>query len=230
MAMVGAFPGVNDFRRRTIRTPGNPMDKCTIVSIYPREIDETKHTIQPGRFVIPPGTYDRPALLPVGPSSWWKEIDEESPLLEIPNSSIQVADSIVKDYCNGLLACNMADIMPGLFYIPGEVNLLILLKEHRTQLDKARDNQRRWYAELIKMADALWSRSNGNPLAISDDMRLAAKELGQNTKEWLQDFQATETIRCVGCGAMRNPQFPICPSCHNVIDVELYKKLGIVST
>src|SRR5690606_5117854 len=120
MSVVGQFPGLEAFRRRTIRGPVNPMDKSTIVSIYPKEIDETKCTITPGRFIIPPGSYVRPSTLVVGPSSWWREIDEEQPLLEIPVSSIQLADSVLKDYCNGILGCNMADAMPGLFYVPGE--------------------------------------------------------------------------------------------------------------
>jgi hypothetical protein len=224
---VGVFPGVDDYRRRTIKAPDNPMDRCTIFSIYPREIDEVKHTIQPGRFIIPPGSYEKPSSLVVGPSSWWKEIDNESPLLEIPTSSILIADSVVKDYCNGLLGCNMGDEMPGLFYIPGNVGLVTLLKEHKSDLDRARDNQKRWYVTLVKLADGLWSQSQGNPLAISDDMRLAASELGQNTKEWLQDFQATETIRCVACGAMRNPLFPMCGNCRTVIDQKKFDEMGL---
>lgn len=225
--MPVGFPGIQDFRKRTVRAPDNPQDKCTVVSIYPREIDEIKHTIQPGRFIIPPGTYVKPSLLIVGPSSWWKELDDESPLLEIPTGSIQIANSVVVDYCNGLLACNMADMMPGIFYIPGIVTLVDLISKYKSQLDKARDNQNRWYSELVKMADALWSRSQGNPLAISDDMRLAARELNLNTKEWLADFQAVEMIRCAACGGMRNPAYPICPVCHNIVDMPLYQKLGL---
>jgi len=221
------FPGIADFRKRTIRTPENPLDKCTIVSIYPREIDEIKHTIQPGRFILPAGSYENPAVLVVGSSSWWKDIDENQPLLEIPNSSIQVADSVVKDYCSGILECNMADIMPGIFYIPGSHTTIDIKTKHKVQLDKARDNQLRWYKRLIFVADYLWANSQGNPLAISDDMRLAAKELGQNTKEWLQDFQLTETVRCVACGHLRNPLFPVCPNCKSIIDTGKAKELGI---
>lgn len=224
---VGAFPGVHDFRKRAIRQPVNPLDKCTVISIYPKEIDEVKHTIQPGRFIIPAGTYEKPGLLVVGPSSWWKELEEEQPLLEIPNSSIQVADSLVKDYCNGVLACDMAGSMPGLFWIPGAIGVAEIFTKYRSELDKAREKQNRWYGELIKMADALWSRSQGNPLAISDDMRLAARTLGQNSKEWLQDYQITETSRCPACGTMRNSAFPICPTCKAVIDHAKVKELGL---
>lgn len=237
------FPGITNPNRRTIRSPENPMDKCTIVSIYPKDIiDEVKPTIQPGKFSIPAGSYEEPSILVVGPSSWWREIDEDQPLLEIPNSSIQVADSIVRDYCNGIVGCNMGDSMPGIFFIPGALGMMQdgdkeifsitkartdLKTRYKGLLDKARTNQTNWYKVLINLADTDWARHGGNPLVISDDMRLAARELGQNTKEWLQNYQMTETVKCIACGHLRNPLYPICPNCKTVIDTEKAKKLNL---
>ena len=214
MSLVGAFPGIRELRRRTIRQPVNPMDRATVVSIYPKRIEEIKHTIEPGRFNIPAGSIEVPAILVVGPSSWWREIDEEQPLLEIPVSSIQIADSVVRDYCNGILASNMGDCMPGLFYVPGEHNLITLKKSYQHELDKAAANQKRFYTELVKLADALWARSQGNPLAISDDMRLAARELNLvETKDWMRDFKMVNMTRCKACGSLKNPEYPICATC-----------------
>ena len=215
-------------RRQTIRAPINPMDKSTVISIYPRRIIEVKPTIQPGRFEIPPGSFEMPGLLVVTSSSWWREIDEEQPLLEIPNSSIQVADSIVKDWCNGLLACNMQDVMPGLTYLPGEFTAAEHIKaKYMHILVKLRDNQNRWYAALVKLADTSWAKSNGNPLSISEDMRSAARALNLTNKEWMVDFTQMEMIRCIACGSMRNPAFPICQSCHAIIDKDKAKELGL---
>ena len=202
------------------------MDKSTVVSILPKLISERKLTIQPGIFEIKPGTFDNPSILVVGSSSWWREVDIDQPLLEIPVSSIQVADSIVKDYCNGLLACNMADLMPGLFYIPGEFTVEKIKTEHKGLLTKARETQRKWYAELVRIADILWARTNGNPLAISDDARMACKELNISGKPWLGDTQTMELIRCVACGSLRNSNYPICQTCKAIADPELAKKLG----
>lgn len=228
MSQVGAFPGVQNPNRRTIRQPVNPMDKATVISILPKDIVEVKHTIQPGTFHILPGSYASPAILVVGPSSWWREIDEEQPLLEIPTSSIQIADSIVKDYCNGIFACNMADTMPGLFYVPGEHDAASIKKNFLQELNAAQARQKSWYTLLLKLADSLWARSNGNPLAISDDMRLAAKELAQTTKDWMKDFSMIEMVRCVACGALRNPDFPVCGSCHAIIDKKRAEELGLI--
>ena len=216
MSVVGQFPLMN-MHRRIIRAPINPIDKSTIVSVFPRELDEKKWTIQPGRFVVPAGTPEKPGILVVGPSSWWREIDEDQPLLEIPVSSIQVADSVVKDYVNGVFGFNGDAAGPGLFYIPGTVTVEQIKTEYKGAFEKAIAKQKNWYTLLLKAADSLWARSNGNPLAISDDMRLAAKELGvQATKDWMKDFQMVEMVRCAACGALKNPEFPVCASCRNV--------------
>jgi len=225
--LVGEFPGLNQTNRRTIRAQVNPLDKSTIVSILPKAINERKATISPGFFNLAPGTFENPAILVVGPSSWWREVDENQPLLEIPVSSIQIADSVVRDYANGLLACNMGDQMPGLFYLPGEFDVIKLKKEHSPLLLKAQANQKRWFLELVRIADILWSRSNGNPLSISDDARLACKELNIHNKPWLGDIQTAELVRCIACGALRNPIFPICGACKAIVDKDKAKELGL---
>ena len=224
---VGEFPGLHQTNRRTIRAEVNPLDKSTIVSILPKPISERKITIQPGTFELKPGTFESPSILVVGTSSWWREIDEHQPLLEIPVSSIQVADSVVKDYCNGLLACNMGDQAPGLFYVPGEMTVEKLKRDYMPLLVSAQAKQRKWFMELIRIADILWSRSNGNPLSISDDARLACREMNIASKPWLGDIQAAELVRCIACGSLRNQNFPICQTCKAIVDPELAKKLNL---
>lgn len=230
MTVLGQFPLMSDIKRRTIRAPTNPLDKSTIVSIFPKRIEERKHTIQPGLFQIEAGSFQNPAILVVGPSSWWKEIDENQPLLEIPHSSIQIADSVVRDYCNGIFACDMGNNMPGLFYLPGAFTVERLKKEHSGELELANRKQRSWYEILVKMADALWSRSNGNPLTISDEMRIAARELNLINKDWLKDAQTMELERCVACGQLKNPLYPVCPNCKNITNLEKAKELNLVFT
>jgi hypothetical protein len=214
-------------RRIPPRQPVNPVDKCTVFSIYPKRIDEVKHTIQPGRFIIPPGSVDKPERLVVGSSSWWREIDVEQPYLEIPNSSLQVANSIVNDYCNGLIGCNMEDAMPGLFFLTGDVTTEELLKKYKSTFDKAVVKQSRFWNAIIELTDILWSNTNGNPLCVSEDARLACKELGIENKDWMQNFQNAGMVRCIACGSLRSPNFPVCSSCNRVVDRALYDKLNI---
>lgn len=218
---------MNALNRRTIRAPLNPLDVSTVVSIFPREICEVKPTLQPGTFRLGKGTFETPAILVVTSSSWWKELEEGQPLLEIPNSSIMIADSVVKDYCNGLLACNMGDAMPGLFYLPGEMSVAKIKSDHKLQLEAARIRQNNWFRELVKLADIMWARSNGNPLSISDDARMAARELNLNDKDWLKDFQTISLVRCAACGSLKNPAFPVCSICKAISDPEVAKKMNL---
>lgn len=227
---IGNFPGMAVLNRRTIRANVNPLDKSTIVSIFPKDVYEVKPTIQPGVFFIPAGSLAKPSIVVVGPSSWWKDVDENQPLLEIPSSSIQIADSIVKDYCGSLLAANAPEIMPGMFYVPGEHDVESIYTNYRNELGRANIRQRNWYTALVRLADALWANTNGNPLAISDDMRLSARELGFANKDWMADFRALEMIRCAACGALRNPLYPICGSCHTVVDKDKATELGLITT
>jgi hypothetical protein len=199
--------------RRLIRSVKNPLDKCTIVSIFPKDITETKHTIEPGRFNIPSGTYDSPSVLVVGSSSWWKDIDIDQPMLEIPVSSIQVADSVIRDYCNAILGCNMSDCMPGLFFVLGEHAKVDIKLKYKEKLAEVNERQNNWYKILVRLADSLWARSNGNPLVICDEMRLAARSLNFNEKPWLKDFFLIEKVPCKACGSLKNPDYPVCQQC-----------------
>lgn len=216
LRQVGEFSNHYLNKRHLIRSPKNPMDKCTIVSILQKDIFEVKFTIEPGKFHIPPGTYENPSTLVVGSSSWWREIDVEQPMLEIPNSSIQVAESVIKDYANGLVGCNMEDAMPGLFFVLGEVKVADIKIKYKESLDVARTKQNKWFEVLISLADSLWANSNGNPLSIANEMRLAARELGLDTKPWLKDFQISQMVKCFACGGLRNPDFPVCPTCRAI--------------
>jgi hypothetical protein len=217
MANVGARQ-VGEFMqpRRMVRTYKNPMDKATIVSIFPKDIKDEKVSIQPSKFFIPAGTVKDPSITVIGPSSWWHDRGEEQPLLEIPSSAVQMAESLIVDYCEGFLGCNVGSAMPGLFYIPGEFTKAQVLKDYSLKIAQAHIQQREWFAVLEKIADSLWARANGNPLVIWDEMRLAARELGHDSKPWLKDYNHIEMVRCFACGSMRNPEFPICPTCKNV--------------
>jgi hypothetical protein len=202
--------------RRLIRTAKNPMDICTIVSIFPKEIDEEKITLEDGKFHIPAGSFENPGIFIVGGRSWWKDYDPDQPVLEIPVSSIQVANSIIQDYSNGMLGCNMSDAMPGLFFVLGKHTKLEIQMNCKEKLNEVKTKQDNWYRALVRLADSLWSRTNGNPLAIWEEMRLAARSLNLNDKPWLKDFQMAELVRCFACGNMRNPNFPICPTCKSI--------------
>jgi len=223
---VGVFANLN---RKTVKAPVNPLDKSTIVSVYPREITESKWSLDPAVFTIPAAPRGKFSTTVVGPASWWKDVDPEQPLLEITNSSIQIAQSLIRDWMNGLFMCNMGDATPGLFYIEGAVSAPEILAKHNDKLELAKTKQKNWFLALVKAGDVLWSRTNGNPLAIDDLMRMAAQELEIKDKPWMRDFNTMELIHCKFCGSLVKPGFPVCSVCHHIVDERLYESLGGIS-
>jgi|SRR6185437_3479763 len=215
-------------RQRINRLPVNPLDKTTLVSVCPFTIHEVKPTIFPGSFTIEAAPDNDFTILIIGPSSWFKEMEEGQPFLEIQSSSIIMAQSLITDFCNGLIGCDMVDAMPGLFFIPGAYNKQSILKSEffEEKLASARRKQKNWFFELVKIADMDWARTNGNPIAISDDARMAAQKLGLQ-KPWIKDFQTIELVPCKACGELINGLFPVCRHCHAVVDEAKAKELNI---
>jgi hypothetical protein len=228
-----------DFRAihapRINRLPRNPLDKCTIVSVYPRQLIEEKPTMFPGRFVIPAAPENDFSLLVVGGSSWFREMTDDQPMLEIPISSVSVAEGIIRDYSNSLLGYVPDKAAPGIFFIPGEFTkkTIITYKNEVTGktfldlLNAAKTKQKEWFGNLVRIADTLWSRTNGNPLTISDDAKMAAQYLKLNDKPWLADFQSIQKEACKACGNLVNPMYPVCPNCKAIINAEKAKELGL---
>lgn len=216
MSLVGGFPSLREMARKTVRGEVNPLDKSTVVSIYPRPINFENVTLTPGRWYLEAGSPEKPAIMVIGPSSWWKDVGPDEPLIEIPVSSVQVANSLCRDYLNGLFACNMGDTMPGLFFVPGAFTLKELREQYGELLRLALKHQSNYYRALIKFGDSLWARSNGNPLVINDEMRLAARTLGAQDKDWMRDHINVGMVPCFACGEFKNPEYAICKACHSI--------------
>ncbi len=213
MSQAAVFAMLN---RRTVRQDVNPYDKATIVSIFPKEVKVNNFTLTPGRYIIPPGSVEKPSLLVVGSASWWKEVDPKEPLLEIPQSSLVIAESIINDYCNGIWGCNMIDCKPGLFWVPLEKTIEQVKKEHSGLLEKAILAQKNYYQLMLRFADTNWAASGGSPLTINEEMRMAAKYLGQEDRDWMKDQLMMTQVRCFACGTMKDPRFPVCPACRAI--------------
>jgi hypothetical protein len=216
-------------RNRQIRGPKNEFDRATIFSILPKEIKERKITLEAPDYCLEPGSPEKPTSLIVEPASWWREIDADQPLLEIPVSSVQIAESVVRDYSNGVIMCDMGERRPGLFFLPGRVSVDELKTKHKDILNLAIKRQENWFRALVKLADSFWARTNGNPMAISDDCRMAANMLKLMDRPWLLDYKLESVVlsACPACGTIRNNAFPVCANCKTVIDTDKFSKLGL---
>lgn len=215
------------------RLPKNPMDKCTIVSVYPKPIIQIKPTIFPGHFKIDGAKPDDFELLVVGASSWFKEMDPGQPYQEISVGSMLVANSFIRDYTNALLGASNGSA-PGLFFLPGAYTKKSIVnaisddgKTFADMLKTAHERQRRWFTELVRLADIMWARTNGNPITINDDARMAAQILGLKDKPWMQDFNSLQKMDCKACGYLVNPMYPVCPNCKTIINEAKATELGL---
>lgn len=215
---------------RPIRSLPNKWDTSTVVSIYPLRIEEHKWTLEPGVFVLEPGTKDNPFTLKVMSSSWWRNIHEDKSILEIPTGSALVAESIVRDFCNSIDSYNAEIMGPGLFFIPGEaLNSEEVKRKYPEQIAIADQRQRAWYAKLVEDADMHWSNSNGNPRSVSTLAKMAAQQIQVTGKPWQANEIHRQLSNCPACGTLRNGNFPVCASCGTIVDLEAYNKAGFVS-
>lgn len=229
MSQVGSGFGSFRPRMRVARIPKNPMDKCTIVSIAPFEVVETKVTLFPGHYVIPKAEQGKFSTLVVEASSWFRDQSDGMPTLEIPVGSTNLAESIIRDYCNGLIGYVRDIASPGLFFLYGahdEVTVQ-LEKNFKPLMRKAHEVQTNWFKELIRIADIGWARTDGNPLAINNDARMAAEFMNLKNKPWMQDFSTMEKTNCKACGHMVNTVYPICPNCRAIVNEAKATELNI---
>lgn len=217
------------------RLPINPMDKTTLVSIVPKMIVETKPTIFPSKFIIPAAKSDGFSLLVVESASWYLMSPiEKMPPTEVQVNSLQLAQSIVQDYCVAIYLCDMKDKMPGLFFIPGEWDEVSIFgyadkktgKDFKKILEEARIKQRNWFLAIVQDADKDWARTNGSPASIPNDARTAARIL-QLDKVWAKDHIASSLEPCKACGELINVNYPVCKHCHAIVDPEKAKSLNI---
>lgn len=230
MSGFAGFRQVGEFgqQRPIIRAVPNPRDVSTIVCIYPKDWSDRKETLQPNEFHVKGGTFEEPGLTTIKTATYTQDNDPDKPLQEILLSSIQVSESIIRDYCIGLLGVSIGTAQPGMFFVPGEIKKIDEIKKNYfNDLLAAKLRQDKWFQSLIKIADALWSRSDGNPMMIWDEMRFAAEQLGVE-REWVRQYSYIEKVRCFACGAQRDPRYPICPSC-KTIDMSHEKAKDIVT-
>jgi hypothetical protein len=207
----------------------NPLDKATIVSIVPFDILEFKYTLFPGRFFIPKAEDKDFQLLTVGQSFFYQEMGDDRPAIQVPEGALGVAESIVNDFVNAQVGCDMAGCMPGIGYLPGELTKqdFKTKKDLQAFLVDLDEKQTTWFKRLVYIADTLWVRTNGQPASISDTARLAARRLNLIHKEWLKDSHATELVRCPACGNLNSDMVVVCPVCKIVIDPVRFAALGL---
>tara|TARA_R110000868_G_scaffold16913_7_gene74963 strand:- start:264 stop:944 length:681 start_codon:yes stop_codon:yes gene_type:complete len=202
---------------------------CTVVSLLPYSLLETKPHMIPFTFMIPAAD----------PNYGFSVLHVEEGLHFIPNpfdekmnyrqvtSPHEMARSIVEDYSGALIALGEG-AGPGLFWVEGKHTLESIKKRYAKKLAEAQVKQERWFMNLVNMADADWEK-NHNILTVSDVQRHAARYL--NIKKAWVDPIPTEANTCPYCKSVVDPTSIKCFNCKEIINVEAYKamqaKMGV---
>lgn len=213
------------------------MSVATIVSIYPKAVNEKKSAhLEPATFDIPAclskdgvGYPDYgPVTLPVldGKTKIYRM---EGEWIEAPVIAYNLAKSVVYDFTSSCLDVDVSPgsyVGPGLFAIDGSYDRAEKIlangydaqkasdwvkSEFKEELDRINRAQDRWFQELVRRADNEFSRTR-NHRSVSDVHRLAAKRLAID-RDWTKDVILQAIIKCPACRMSVDPLAVICPNC-----------------
>lgn len=192
----------------------------SVVSIYPRPIDESKPGLIPGVFQMPAGSFENPQVLHVQHST--------CPVYAFDGKSIPttiVSDEIANSIVNDFIAASVAvteDAQPGLFTIDGHLTIEEIKKKYADKLKEINERQNRWFASLVALADDDWSKTRQHR-QISDLQRDAARALNLE-REWLR-IQAKIITTCPACAAKVEGTPVVCKACNYILDEARYKTM-----
>jgi hypothetical protein len=197
---------------------------CTVISLVPFAIKEVKPQIIPGYFQIPPCKDGDIQCLPVGESIHWMESPfHKMPPIKLTETSVAIARSIVNDYIEAQLATD-TDVSPGLFWVEGHYSKERAKEELRDKISLMRERQKRWFINLVKIADDDWAQSHQHKF-ISDVQRHAARALGMRDREWLTIVLESEMVQCPMCKEYVRPDAIIHSACGFIIRPSEYAVL-----
>lgn len=203
------------------------MSTSTLVSIVPFPLREVKPGIYPGIFEVPAAKNNFPELLVIKDSIYHVEIDENR-TITVTCQSENVARSVVNDYISSNLAFSVEDnSLPGLFWIPGEINVTDVMVKHTERLEQAKESQYNWFKKLVQLADDDWEKTRQHRF-VSDMQRHAARALQLN-RPWLINAAVPPpsegTIKCVACQSVIPSTAIICAHCKCIINMDKWKEL-----
>jgi hypothetical protein len=141
-------------------------------------------------------------------------------MLQVKDPSDVVAKSIVTDFVTSQLGIS-DEVGPALWWVDSDMNLEQVVEKEKVIMNEMRMRQRKWFVNLIKMADDDWVRYRQHNV-ISDFQRKIGNLLDLNPEdhEWMTPLalQQGKTFACPFCGTSIASGAVICGTCHQVID------------
>jgi hypothetical protein len=208
---------------------------CTVISMVPFAIDETKPGMTPSRFYIDPATEESFSCLLVTKCQHGVYLDEFRPVLIVPTAPEEVAEAICFDYKKGQLEFQVGVAEPGLFWVQGDY----AAKEKHAELKAVSAEEFRattkmqteWFKLLVAKADDAWGKFHQRAM-ISHIQKVAAARLKLN-REWQLDVEVSAALsECPVCFEKVHPRAIICRGCNAILNQAEYekRKFAIAST
>lgn len=196
---------------------------CTVVSGVPFPIRELKPQIIPGYFQIPPAHDGEIHVLHVGESIHWMESPfPKMPPMKVTETPKAMARSLVNDFLDGMLAID-TDSAPCLFWVEGHWTIEEIKEKFNVQLYNAFQMQKRWFVELVRLADDDWAKYRQHRM-ITDIQRAASMAMGFR-REWLDITVEAAMIKCPLCAELVRNDAIIHNTCGYVINLEKYNEM-----
>lgn len=203
--------------------------ECTVISLVPVRIMEEKPGLFPPRFIIEESNGTIPTILHVGNARHFVYLDESRGMLQVSDPSDTVARSIVQDFCTSQLGTDDTT-GPALWWIDEKLDVVQLMEipDHKHKIHEMKQRQRKWFVNLVKMADDDWTRYHQHNV-ISDFQRKIGHllDINPDDHEWMAPLalQQGKTKACPYCGTSIVLDSVICATCHQVIDPQRMKEI-----
>lgn len=205
---------------------------CTLVSIFPFEIRETKPGLLPPYYNIPASENGEIQVVHIR-SSRFHVYQRDDRQIQVNVSPDDVAKSIVQDFCASQLGYSDDSrefCSPGIFYVLGQYTAEQIQEQFASMVELARERQRNWLEALCRIADDDWQKFHQHNV-ISRVQRVAANLLNLSPTQhpWMDATLSTAPLfdsPCPACGTNNRPDIAICPTCKCVLNDEKYQALS----
>jgi hypothetical protein len=126
----------------------------------------------------------------------------------------------VHDFITAQLAVS-DEVGPAIWWVDEEISVSQVLTKYKSVYDDKKARQRKWFVNLIKMADDDWIRYHQHNV-ISDFQRKIGHmlDLNPDDHEWMVPLalQQGRTEACPFCGTSIVKGAVVCSTCHQIID------------
>jgi hypothetical protein len=194
---------------------------CTVVSLIPWVLKESKPGLYPGHYFIKPSDTKIPSIVHVtNKTVHFVYLDDTRGSMIARDPSDEVAKSIVNDFCNSQLGTD-EEAKPGMFWVPGLLSVEEIMEQYGPELELARSQQIKWFTNICRIADDDWTRYHKHNV-ISDFQRLAATVIGWNPErhEWMNEKAEEEAPKttqdmkkCIACFSIIEKEAKVCRFC-----------------